>query len=63
MLELRVVLSLTAREFEIEEAYGDWDRMYPTQKKKKVDGERAYQIEKGGAHPANRFPCRVFFRK
>lgn len=63
MLELRVVLSLTAREFEIEEAYGDWDRMYPTQKNKKVDGERAYQIEKGGAHPANRFPCRVFFRK
>lgn len=63
MLELRVVLSLTVREFDIEEAYGDWDRMYPTQEKIKVDGERAYQIEKGGAHPANRFPCRVFFRK
>jgi cytochrome P450 len=62
MLELRVVLALTVREFDIAGAYEEWDRMHPGSGIKKVDGERAYQIEKGGAHPANRFPCRVSLR-
>lgn len=64
MLELRVVLALTIREFDLEPMYDEWDKMHSVKgSTKKVDGERAYQIEKGGAHPADRFPCRVSLRK
>lgn len=62
MLELRVVLALTIREFDIVGAYDEWDRMHPGKRIKKVSGERAYQIEQGGAHPASRFPCKVSLR-
>lgn len=58
MLELRLVLLLTVREFDIEEAYGNWYRILPysglREKKEKLTGrERGimYQIEKGGAQP------------
>ena len=62
MLELRLVLALTVREFDIKGAYEEWDRVKPNKGIKIVKGERAYQIEKVGAHPADRFPCRVSFR-
>lgn len=59
-----MVLALTVREFDFEPAFEEWDRLHPGKKRnRKVDGERAYQIEKGGAHPADRFPCRVALRK
>ncbi|MCJ1420219.1 hypothetical protein MMC32_006576 [Xylographa parallela] len=65
MLELKVVLALVIREYDIKAAYEDWDLLHPdkTNGITTVDGERAYQIEKGGAHPADMFPCRVSFRK
>lgn len=50
------------REFEIQGAYEEWDRISERKDERTVDGERAYQIEKGGAHPADMFPCRVGFR-
>ena len=63
-MDLRIVLVMTVREFEIRSAYRDWDSLHPRGTAvKTVHGERAYQIEKGGAHPADGFPCRVVMRK
>ena len=62
ILELKVVLALTVREFDVRDAYAEYDRLHPRNGSVTVEGERAYQIEKGGAHPADRFPCRVSLR-
>ena len=63
-MDLRTVLAMTVREFDIYAAYQEWDLLHPSGKAvKTVRGERAYQIEKGGAHPADGFPCRVTFSK
>ncbi|KAI0848484.1 hypothetical protein F5Y00DRAFT_262580 [Daldinia vernicosa] len=32
-------------------------------KVKRVNSERAYQTQSGGAHPADGYPCRISFRK
>ncbi|PWY92219.1 cytochrome P450 [Aspergillus heteromorphus CBS 117.55] len=75
--EMRVVLVMTARRFEIRPAYDEWDAMNPQTDGfvarlarsaglrggnpglKTVDGERAYQTEKAGTHPADGYPCRA----
>ncbi|OOG00108.1 hypothetical protein ASPCADRAFT_39900 [Aspergillus carbonarius ITEM 5010] len=73
--EMRVVLVMTARTFEIRPAYDEWDAIKSKQegfisrcarsigfqdtKPKLVNGERAYQTEKAGTHPADGYPCRV----
>lgn len=64
MMELRIALVLTLREFDIMPAYAEWDALNPSPGVNTVDGERAYQAEKGGggAHPADGLPCRVFLR-
>jgi cytochrome P450 len=59
MAEIKVVLALTARDFDIEEAYDEWDRLHGSKGIKRVDGERVYQIQLGSAHPADGFPARV----
>ncbi|KAG9238985.1 hypothetical protein BJ875DRAFT_348045, partial [Amylocarpus encephaloides] len=53
MNEPKKILALTVREFDIKDAYEGFDDMVT------VDGGRAYQFEKGGAHPADHLPCRV----
>ncbi|KAL1878251.1 hypothetical protein Daus18300_002169 [Diaporthe australafricana] len=63
MLDIKITLALTVREFEISHAYEEWDHLHPTNKVKNVHGERAYQTQKGGAHPADGYPCRVRLRK
>lgn len=64
-LELRVVLVMTARMFDIAPAYDEWDRLHPRAGIKTVDGNRVYQAELGGggAHPADGFPVRVTLRE
>ncbi|KAG8163238.1 hypothetical protein KVR01_006535 [Diaporthe batatas] len=64
-LELRVVLVMTARMFDITPAYDEWDRMHPRTGMKTANGERVYQAELGGggAHPADGFPVRIALRK
>lgn len=73
--ELRVVLVLTARTFEITPAYDEWDAEQRANERwvrkmarrvglvgediKTVMGERAYQSSRPGAHPADGYPCRV----
>ena len=63
MTELKVVLTAVAREFDVQPAYGEWDRAYPTKGGQMYKGERAYQIEEGAAHPVDRYPCRVSIRE
>ena len=59
MLELKIVLIMTAREFDIQSVYDEWDRLNPRNGAKTVNGDRAYQILSGSAHPCDGFPCRV----
>ncbi|KAF3069067.1 hypothetical protein GL218_08063 [Daldinia childiae] len=63
MLDVKITLALTVREFEIKHAYDEWDRLHPTSKVKSVNSERAYQTQSGGAHPADGYPCRISLRK
>ena len=63
MLEMKCVVAMVAREFEVHAAFAEWDRAHPPKGPTTVDGERAYQILLGGAHPSERFPCRVSLRK
>ncbi|KAF2683251.1 hypothetical protein K458DRAFT_389859 [Lentithecium fluviatile CBS 122367] len=42
MTELKIVLALTTREFELKEAYAEWDRTNRLKGMKTVDEERAY---------------------
>lgn len=59
MLEMKAIVAMTAREFNIRSAYDEWDIAHPTKKSKRVGTERAYQIVIGSAHPCDRFPCKV----
>ena len=59
MLELKLVLAMTAREFEIKSVYDEWDRLHPSSGTKTVNGDRAYQILSGAAHPNDGLPCRI----
>ena len=59
MLELRLVLAMTAREFEIKSVYNEWDSLHPINGPKTVNGDRSYQILSGAAHPSDGLPCRV----
>ena len=64
LVEMKIVLCLTARRFEIKAAYKELDaerdrKLKGTKSKRMytVDGERAYQIGKG--QPSELLPCRV----
>jgi cytochrome P450 len=64
MLDVRIVLAMTLRGLEVRDAYEEWDLKNPGKAHgvKTVNGERAYQVSAGGAHPADGFPCRVSVR-
>ncbi|KAL4985036.1 cytochrome P450 [Aspergillus falconensis] len=73
--EMRIALVMTARTFDIKPAYDEWDAMQAANEGplpklaswlgisnnplKTVGGERAYQTEKAGIHPADGYPCRI----
>jgi cytochrome P450 len=75
--EMRIVMVMTMRLFDIKPAYDEWDAVKSssegplkkflrltglhaqTEGIKTVNGERAYQTEKAGAHPADGYPCHV----
>lgn len=74
LMELRLTLVMTVRTFDIKPAYEEWDNIRPKSvlqnfrermaslgKKTPptVDGDRAYPIERGGAHPKDLYPCKV----
>ena len=71
--EIRIAMIMTARTFDISPAYDEWDARerremgFVGQLKtrifgepvKTVHGDRAYQTEKAGTHPANGYPFHV----
>ena len=59
--ELKVILALTVRELQIEDAYEEWDLQKGTARRERagVEGERAYQYIRNGGHPSELYPCRV----
>lgn len=59
MLELKLVLVMTARDFEVKSVYDEWDKLNPINGTKTINGDRAYQILSGAAHPSDGLPCRV----
>ncbi|KAF8858931.1 cytochrome P450 71B25 [Acephala macrosclerotiorum] len=59
MQDVKTVLVMTLREFDIRAAYDEWDVANPRKGNKTAWGERAYQVFVGAAHPADGFPCRV----
>jgi cytochrome P450 len=73
LMEIRIVLILTARRFRFEPAYEEWDEIqarkrswwgalmlrFGGEEKKAVHGDRVYQTEKAGTHPSDGYPCRV----
>jgi len=59
MLEMRLVMVMTLREFDVKSSYEDWDRVHGKPGPKTVSGERAYQVLDGTTRPADGFPCRV----
>ncbi|KAK6224255.1 AflN/verA/monooxygenase [Colletotrichum tabaci] len=64
MLELRIALAMTVREFSLTPAYDEWDELHPKTGINTVNGNRAYQAIKGGggAHPADGFPVKLAVR-
>ncbi|KAJ5885520.1 hypothetical protein N7495_010030 [Penicillium taxi] len=63
MLDIKITLVLTLREFDFQDQYPEWDRQHPCAGIKTVFGERAYQVAQGASHPANGMPCRVIQRE
>ena len=63
MTEMKILLAMVIREFDIEPAYEEYDRLYPSKGAKTIYGERAYLRDVGAAHPADHFPCRVHLNK
>ncbi len=59
MLDTKIALAMTVREFDISDQYAEWDRLHPSNGPKTVFGERAYQVPQGAAHPVHGFPCKV----
>ena len=63
MLDIKITLAMTVREFDVRDMYEEWDRRYPSKGIKEVFGERAYQVPQGAAHPVDGFPCKVSMRE
>jgi hypothetical protein len=73
LMKLRIAMLLTVRTVKIAPAYNEWDKVksdwsigatlrrfgYGQGDRNMVDGDRAYQPEKGGAHAAESYPCTV----
>lgn len=60
MTEIKVVVAVVVREFDVTDAYAEHDiRQGQAHKSLHVGGDRAYQITRGGCHPSEGFPCRI----
>lgn len=75
-VELKIILILTVRTFNITPAYDEWDATQLEQKSKlrnmwpskpampkAVMGERAYPTSRAGGYPADGYPCRITLEK
>lgn len=65
IIEMKIVMALTMREFDVHSAYVEYDQLNRKGENyvNSVDGERAYQIKLGSAHPSDGLPCKVVLAK
>lgn len=63
LTEIKVMLILTIREFDIKDAYQEFDETKKNPKDWNVNGQRAYMMRRGGGHPADYYPCKVTFAR
>lgn len=61
MIEIKIIMIMTLRRFNIKPAYAEWDRLKGKGGTLAVEGERAYQV--GIGEPSEGLPCRVEFVK
>ena len=59
LLELKIVMVMTLRTFNITASYDVWDRIHRTKEPRTVNNERAYYAMKGTTRPVDGFPARV----
>ena len=59
MLELKLVMVMTLREFDFKSSYEEWDHIRGNTGPRTVSGERAYQVLDGTTRPADGFPCKI----
>ena len=59
LLELKVVMVMTLRSFNITASYDVWDLAHGTKEPQTVNSERAYYALKGTTRPVDGFPARV----
>ena len=59
LLELKIVMVMTLRNFNITANYDVWDQVHRTKEPRTVSGERAYYALKGTTRPVDGFPARV----
>ena len=59
LLELKIVMVMTLRDFSITASYDECNQDQLGKGTRCVNGERAYQVLKGTTRPADGFPCRV----
>ena len=57
MIEMKIVMVIVAREFNIDVMYEELDRINVAKGVRSMDGERAYQLSMG--QPSGNLPCRV----
>ena len=57
IIELKIVMVMTLREFSIKAAYKGWDPLKAEADSNTVEGERAYQVGIGA--PSQGLPCRI----
>ena len=62
MIQIKAILAMTVREFDIVPMYDEWDGSHFKKGARTVDGERVYQTEEGAAHPSDHYPCKVLLR-
>ncbi|KAI9743461.1 MAG: hypothetical protein M1818_002773 [Claussenomyces sp. TS43310] len=63
LLEIRIILVMVMREFEVKEAYMEWDTSRERKDVRHVNGDRAYQVLLGSTKPRDGYPCRVKVRE
>ncbi|MCJ1281249.1 hypothetical protein MMC26_000567 [Xylographa opegraphella] len=57
VLEIKIVVLMALRRFDVEAAYEEWDLLAGRKGRRTVNGERAYQVLL--AQPSDGLPCRV----
>jgi hypothetical protein len=63
MTEIKLMLALTVREFDIRDAYDEYDLMKKNPNGWNVNGQRAYMMRGGGGHPADFYPYFMAYQR